>query len=118
LVIADLSLQLLTTSMDEFEQARDAFLAQVSDEEKAQFAQVKSTKDFLEGIKEFEQYAKNKKKWAKVLRGVQKCSEKLEPYFAVLGIFVSSHPEWAAIAWGAFRLVLQVSRCLSDTNEG
>ncbi|KAK4174518.1 hypothetical protein QBC36DRAFT_357082 [Triangularia setosa] len=31
----------------------------------------------------------------------------IEPYFKVVEIFVSLNPEWAAITWGALRLVLQ-----------
>ena len=33
----------------------------------------------------------------------------IEPYFKVVDIVVSSHPEWAAIVWGAVRLVFTVS---------
>ena len=30
------------------------------------------------------------------------------PFFDIIGIFVSSHPEYAAFAWGAIRLVFLV----------
>ena len=33
----------------------------------------------------------------------------IEPYFKVVDIVVSSHPEWAALVWGAVRLVFTVS---------
>ena len=33
----------------------------------------------------------------------------IEPYFKVVDIVVSSHPDWAAIVWGAVRLVFTVS---------
>ena len=33
----------------------------------------------------------------------------LEPYFDTIGIFVQSHPEYAAIVWGAFRLVFKLA---------
>lgn len=33
----------------------------------------------------------------------------LQPYFEVIGLVVSSHPEFSAIVWGALRLVFQVS---------
>lgn len=32
----------------------------------------------------------------------------LSPIFSVVELIVSSHPEWAAIAWGGVRLVFQV----------
>jgi hypothetical protein len=94
--------------MDEFQQARDDFFAEISEEERVQFSEIESSKEFLEAFKKFEQFEKNKKKWTKVFKAVKACSEKLEPYFETLGIFVSSNPEYAAIAWGTFRLVLQV----------
>lgn len=34
---------------------------------------------------------------------------KLSPFFDVVSIFVQSHPEYSGIAWGAIRLVFQVS---------
>ncbi|XXG95139.1 hypothetical protein Hte_001399 [Hypoxylon texense] len=33
----------------------------------------------------------------------------LRPYFQVIDIFVSSHPEFAALVWGALRLVFQLA---------
>jgi len=32
-----------------------------------------------------------------------------EPYFKIVEIMIGSHPEYAAIAWGAVRLLFQVS---------
>jgi hypothetical protein len=32
----------------------------------------------------------------------------MEPYFNVVDIFISSHPEWAGLLWVAVRLVFQV----------
>jgi hypothetical protein len=43
------------------------------------------------------------------LTRIKTFSSRLQPYFDILNIVVQSHPEWAAIAWGAIRLVLQVS---------
>jgi hypothetical protein len=34
--------------------------------------------------------------------------QKIEPFFKTIDIFVSTHPEWAGIAWGAMRLLFQV----------
>jgi hypothetical protein len=96
--------------MDEFQQAREDFFAEISAEERVRFCKIKSSKDFLDEFKKFETYDKSKKKWMKLFKAVKGCSDKLEPYFETLGLFVSAHPEYAAIAWGAFRLVLQVSK--------
>ncbi|KAF8852440.1 hypothetical protein BDZ45DRAFT_730184 [Acephala macrosclerotiorum] len=32
----------------------------------------------------------------------------MDPFFEVVNIFVSTHPEWSGIAWGAVRLVFQL----------
>ncbi|KAH6681135.1 hypothetical protein F5X68DRAFT_263480 [Plectosphaerella plurivora] len=42
---------------------------------------------------------------ARCLRGVSALANMLEPFFEVVNLFVSSHPEFAAIAWSAIRLV-------------
>jgi hypothetical protein len=39
----------------------------------------------------------------------------MEPYFEVINIFVSSHPEFAALVWGALRLVFVVRILLDPT---
>lgn len=41
------------------------------------------------------------------LTRVRAFAQRIEPFFEVLGIFASSHPEFAAIAWGSIRLVFQ-----------
>ena len=100
--------------MTEFEQAHADFIKQLSDDEKGQFLQVNTSEDLLEGLQKLERFSKNHKKWTKLCNAVRKCSDKLDPYFAVISITVQSHPEWAAIAWGAFRLVLLVSQPLRN----
>ena len=44
----------------------------------------------------------------RIVASVKSFSDALEPYFESLGILVQSHPEYAALVWGAFRLVFQV----------
>ncbi|ORY10382.1 hypothetical protein BCR34DRAFT_566803 [Clohesyomyces aquaticus] len=92
--------------MNEFQQAHAEFLDKLTDEEKGSFLQVKTSKELLEGLQKFSQFSKNKTKWTNLCNRVRGCSDKLNPYFSVISITVQSHPEWAAIAWGAFRLVL------------
>jgi hypothetical protein len=94
--------------MTEFDQAHEEFLNQLSDEEKKQFAPVKDSQTFLKELHNLGQFAKNNRKWTKLFRSIQKCGDHLAPYFDVVGIVVQSHPEWSAIAWGSFRLVLMV----------
>jgi len=46
------------------------------------------------------------------MSNVASVAESLGPYFQIIQIFVSSHPEYAAIAWGGIRLIFQV--CLPN----
>ena len=46
---------------------------------------------------------------------ILRCSEKLQtfaksfkPYFQIIDVFVQVKPEWLAIFWGSFRLIMQV----------
>jgi hypothetical protein len=96
--------------MAEFEQAQKEFLDQLSEEEKRQFVPIKDSQAFLSELQKLGQFAKSNRKWTKLFRTVQRCGECLAPYFDVVGITVQSHPEWAAIAWGSFRLVLLVNK--------
>lgn len=55
---------------------------------------------------------------------VDEFGRSLTPFFNVVELIVSSHPEWAAIAWGGVRLVFQVSSltypagvACADTNK-
>jgi hypothetical protein len=45
---------------------------------------------------------------SRMVRRVKALNDSLGHYFAVIGTLVQSHPEYAALLWGAVRLVLQV----------
>jgi len=61
--------------MDDFERAREEFLTELSGAERAKFSKIKSREDFLDGIREFEQFANSEKKWSRVFKGIEKCSK-------------------------------------------
>lgn len=44
----------------------------------------------------------------KACRKVSDFAKSLEPFFKTVDLFVSSHPDWAAIAWGLVHLVFTV----------
>ena len=106
----DLQRVLRAGIMAEFVQAHKEFLDQLSDEEKKQFTPIKDSQTFLSEAKNLGQFAKSNRKWTRLFRTIQRCSDCLTPYFNVVGITVQSHPECAALAWGSFRLVLLASR--------
>jgi hypothetical protein len=58
-----------------------------------------------------------KTRLSRVLNCIQKFNERIEPYFQVVGIFVQSNPEYAAIFWGSLRLLLQVYIPITLTQE-
>ncbi|KAH8730667.1 hypothetical protein GQ44DRAFT_722922 [Phaeosphaeriaceae sp. PMI808] len=91
--------------MAEFDQAHESFLAQLSDKERQQFAPIKDYKAFQAEIVKLSQSIKSRKS-TKLFTVINKCGQHLASYFEVVGIVVQSHPEWAAIAWGSFRLIL------------
>jgi hypothetical protein len=92
--------------------AHSEFLDELTNDEKKQFARIETYENFLSELQKFGQFANQHRKWTSLCNAVQKCSEQLSPYFEVVGIAVQSHPEWAALAWGSFRLVLLVSERL------
>ena len=53
------------------------------------------------------------KKLLATCKVIERFAKVWSPFFDIIGIFVSSHPEYAAVAWGAIRLVFLVSAKLS-----
>jgi hypothetical protein len=44
----------------------------------------------------------------KCCKGINSIANRLSPFFDIAGLFVSSHPEFAALAWGSLRLIFIV----------
>lgn len=59
-------------------------------------------------MRQLEVITTNQRRGDRYLKRIKALGDSLQPYFDVIGITIQSHPAWAAIAWGAFRLVLQV----------
>ncbi|OCL09419.1 hypothetical protein AOQ84DRAFT_375857 [Glonium stellatum] len=92
---------------DIFTEARDQFLASLSPEEHRLFSKCSSADDLIEAIGKFD--TTKEKRWLqKHLSKVSTLCKKLTPYFDVIGVFVQSQ-EFASIAWGAIRLILQLA---------
>src|SRR5881394_1819484 len=100
------------TSERVFAEAREQFLSSITAQERSRFSQC-SADELLTGIEDTGKFAQEKRKWTVSFARIRDFSDKLKPYFEVCNIVLQSHPEWSAIAWGAFRLVLQVSLHLS-----
>jgi hypothetical protein len=94
---------------DLFLEAREEFLRSISETERSTFSNCSSTAELLTDVRNITATIEKKnRRTQKVIHSIQRFSHNLEPYFDVVGIVISSHPDVAAIAWGAFRLILQV----------
>ena len=91
-----------------FKHARDRFFQHLSSEDREAFTRINSSTELLDDFKRLQKFVKDDSRWMKVFSAVKNCSDQLQPYFDIIGIITQSHPEWAAVAWGALRLVLQV----------
>ena len=89
-------------------EARDQFLASLSDCEKAAFSTCSSVEEFLVDVGKLEVISTQKRRGAKFLRQIKRLSDRLQPCFNGLDLLAQSD-QWSAIAWGAFRLVLQLA---------
>jgi len=95
--------------MNPFLQAQEEFLRSISEADRSRFLKCPSAVELLTDVKKLAAaIPKKHRQTTKVLNSIHSFTNNLEPYFEVVGILVSSHPDVAAIAWGAFRLILQV----------
>jgi hypothetical protein len=97
-----------------FEEALDQFRASLAPQEQSIFTQCSSPEELIRHVENLESIKKIQKRGA-LMQRVKTFSDSLRHYFDVIGILVQSHPEYAALAWGAFRLVLQVRQLAYGT---
>ena len=93
-----------------FSEAKDSFLSTLSTEDKAVLAacnDCSSPDSVLKHIGELKPKF-TEKRWGRLFSKAKAFADGLAPYLEIIGIVISSNPQWSAIAWGAFRLVLQV----------
>jgi hypothetical protein len=92
-----------------FQQAQAQFLSLLSAKERQHATPCASAAELVQTIENLDAIAlkgPSGKRWLSI---VKKFADRLEPYFSIVDIFVSSHPEYAALFWGSLRLVLKVS---------
>ncbi|KAF2739919.1 hypothetical protein EJ04DRAFT_572652 [Polyplosphaeria fusca] len=92
-----------------FEEARNEFLASLSPKERAVFTKCPSPDQLVDDVKNLSQGKKDRSWGRRVIASISSLADSLQPYFDTIGTFVSSHPEYAAIVWGAFRLIFQLA---------
>jgi hypothetical protein len=94
---------------DIFKQAKDEFLLSLPPNERSKFVTYNSASEMMENIAAFEKSINERRQFEWAVKKIRKFNGALEPYFAVVDILIQSHPDYAALVWGALRLVLQVS---------
>lgn len=100
--IAEEPLSIFTTACENFRSS-------LPEAQRRQFVEYPNAKSMLEAIRQqAEQHPSQKTALAKCCRAIAEISTKLGPYFDVIGIFVSSHPEFSGLVWGSLRLVFLV----------
>ncbi|EHK17642.1 uncharacterized protein TRIVIDRAFT_210425 [Trichoderma virens Gv29-8] len=91
-----------------FKEAQDTFLASLSEEERRSFPKCSSAEELVESARKLDILSRGHRDRKAMLRKIQAFGNKLSPFFGIIDILCSAHPEWANVAWGAFRLVLQM----------
>ena len=95
-----------------FEDMQVRFLTSLPPRERKLFEHCSSPEQMVAETSKLAVIADDHIRGTKLIGKIKSFTEKIKPYFEVIDIIVQSHPEYAAIAWGAFRLVLQVSSIL------
>lgn len=94
---------------DFFAEARNQFLESLSPKESSLFSKCSSPEELLQDIEKFNGASKDKRFLRKIVQKVKTLSDSLSPYFDAVGIIIQSNPEFAALAWGGVRFILQLA---------
>ena len=97
--------------MANFQRVRNDFLLSLPPAERQLFSSFPSSGQMLDEIRQWDVIQRKQFTGAKLFSNIKKFSDGIQPYFDIVGLVVSSHPECAALAWGGLRLVLKVCLC-------
>ena len=94
-----------------FEAAYQSFLHSLPENERSQYYPCASAADLVHELQKLDTFAKRgqKRRHTRFLSVIGRFSDKVEPFFDVINIFVQSKPEYSAIVWGSLRLVLKLA---------
>lgn len=93
-----------------FRAASERFQSSLSDEQRSMFVAHPSSASMLQAMQDFAaSRAGDRPLLERILVRIERVSTRLRPFFQVIEIFVSSRPEYAAIAWGSIRLIFMVT---------
>lgn len=83
---------------------------ELSEDDRVAFQALDTAEDMVGSIEQYIEHL-NSQRTSRLLGACKKISQfgkAIEPFFKIIDIFISSHPDWAAIFWGAIRMVFQV----------
>jgi hypothetical protein len=98
-----------------FDAAAKRFYDALSEVDKTAFQKISDPEEMVESIKQRIQQ-QNSQRTTRLLKICEKIAlfgQLMKQYFKIVDTFVSSHPNWAAIVWGAVLLVFQVRLSIS-----
>jgi hypothetical protein len=98
----------MSSGAEIFQRAHREFLSSLSENEQSQFSRCASAKELLLEAGKLGEAIKDERRWAPILQRIKLCSDRLQPYFKICEVVLQTHPEWTALAWGSFLLVLKV----------
>lgn len=87
------------------------FVEELPEADQAIFQTVNNSQDMMASIEQhiLTLHSPHNNRLVSACEKIDQFGKAMEPFFKIVTIFVSSHPEWSAIAWGAIRLVFLFS---------
>jgi hypothetical protein len=100
----------ILTAQDIFIEVTTRFRVSLAPNEQKVFRTFESPKLMVEEMRKDVKRYQNSRKLSLLCKKIEKFSTAWAPFFEIIGILIQSNPEFAAIAWGAVRLVFLVRK--------
>lgn len=97
------------SSTDILKDALEEFKASLPKGERSLLSRCASGEQMIRAIEDLELVKQNRSKMRVAMKKVKSFSDNLKHYFDALDLIVQSHPEFAALVWGAVRFILQLA---------
>ena len=98
-----------SAALEVFAKAMREFEATIPRDQLPEFGKFDSCESMLKVIEEEANRRPEKSRLLRCCKKISYFAKRWEPFFQIADLLVSSHPDWAALAWGAVRFVFKVS---------
>lgn len=102
------ALRRCATAFERFAKAQKSFQDIIPKEEYSTFTAFKDSDSLMKDLQAQIAKSPEQTRLHSCAKKIDKFAKKWEPFFGITDLFVSSYPEFAAIAWGGVRLVFKV----------